>query len=127
MVILTEVTDNEIKTTERTRRIAFGIVCTVVALLVLWWSFDLFQLWLKQGEELTTKQQELLGVTVENAELEQKRDALYSPEKIEQLARQNYGFVRPGEEAFAVPPPAPEPVKLPSNWPFTYLAQTLGG
>jgi cell division protein FtsB len=82
---------------------------------------------LKQGEELSTKQQELSGITVENAELEQKRDALYSPEKIEQLARENYGFVRPGEEAFAVPPPAPEPVRLPANWPFTHLAQTLGG
>ena len=46
---------------------------------------------------------------------------------IEQLARQNYGFVRPGEEAYAVPPPAPEPVRLPANWPFTHLAQTLGG
>ena len=25
------------------------------------------------------------------------------------------------------PPPAPEPVRLPANWPFTHLAQTLGG
>ena len=88
--------------------------------------FDLFQLWLEQGDELSYKQEELSQIVKENAELEIRRDALYSSDTIEQLARQNYGFVRPGEEAYAVPPPAPEPVRLPANWPFTHLAQTLG-
>ncbi len=127
MALVTETPDSDLQATERTRKIAFWIVSAIIALFVLWWSFDLLQLWIKQGEELSSKQQELRSITVENAELEEKRDALYSPEKIEQLARQNYGFVRPGEEAYAVPPPAPEPVRLPANWPFTHLAQTLGG
>ena len=126
MALVTETPDSDLQATERTRKIAFWVV-SAIALFVLWWSFDLLQLWIKQGEELSSKQQELTSITVENAELEEKRDALYSPEKIEQLARQNYGFIRPGEEAYAVPPPAPEPVRLPANWPFTHLAQTLGG
>ena len=127
MALITDSADNEIRATERTRRIAFWLVSTVVALLVLWWSFDLFQLWLEQGDELSYKQEELSQIVTENADLEIRRDALYSSDTIEQLARQNYGFVRPGEEAYAVPPPAPEPVRLPANWPFTHLAQTLGG
>ena len=127
MALVTETPDSDLRATERTRKIAFWIVSAIIALFVLWWSFDLLQLWVKQGEELSSKQQELTSIIVENAELEEKRDGLYSPDKIEQLARQNYGFVRPGEEAYAVPPPAPEPVRLPANWPFTHLAQTLGG
>tara|TARA_Y100000768_G_scaffold256992_1_gene195386 strand:- start:409 stop:792 length:384 start_codon:yes stop_codon:yes gene_type:complete len=127
MTLVTETPDSDLQATERTRKLAFWLVSVIIAFFVLWWSFDLLQLWVKQGEELSSKQEELTSITVENAELEGKRDALYSPEKIEQLARQNYGFVRPGEEAYAVPPPAPEPVRLPANWPFTHLAQTLGG
>ena len=127
MALVTETSDSDLQATERTRKVAFWVVSAIIALFVLWWSFDLLQLWVEQVEELSSKQEELTSITVENAELEEKRDALYSPEKIEQLARQNYGFVRPGEEAYAVPPPAPEPVRLPANWPFTHLAQTLGG
>ena len=97
MALVTETPDSDLQATERTRKIAFWVVSAIIALFVLWWSFDLLQLWIKQGEELSSKQQELTSITVENAELEEKRDALYSPEKIEQLARQNYGFVRPGD------------------------------
>ena len=81
MALVTETPDSDLQATERTRKIAFWVVSAIIALFVLWWSFDLLQLWIKQGEELSSKQQELTSITVENAELEEKRDALYSPEK----------------------------------------------
>ena len=76
MALVTETPESDIRATERTRKIAFWIVSAIIALFVLWWSFDLLQLWAKQGEELSSKQQELTSITVENAELEEKRDAV---------------------------------------------------
>ena len=93
----------------------------------MWWSFDSFQLWRDQGAELSMKQVELSQIENEYVDLEKREQKLYLPSEIEWLARQNFGLIKPGEEAFAVPPPAPEPVRLPSVWPFTYLAEALGG
>ncbi|HJM28059.1 MAG: hypothetical protein QF596_07320 [Acidimicrobiales bacterium] len=112
---------------ERTRRITLGVLVALVTLLILWWSFDSFQLWSEQGKELSIKEVELIQIENEYGILQEREQTLYLPSEIEWLARQNFGLIKPGEEAFAVPPPAPEPVRLPSVWPFTYLAETLGG
>ena len=37
------------------------------------------------------------------------------------------GLIREGEEAYAVLPAAPDPLRIPSSWPFTELADALGG
>ena len=112
---------------ERTRRITLGFLVLLATLLILWWSFDSFQLWRDQGKELSIKQAELSQIENEYADLEAREQKLYLPSEIEWLARQNFGLIKHGEEAYAVPLPAPEPVRLPSVWPFTYLAEALGG
>lgn len=114
-------------TSERTRKIVIGIVFSLAALLALWWSFDSIQLWREQGRELSIKEAELIEIEGANQILQERRETLYQPSEIEWLARQNFGLIKPGEEAFIVPPPAPEPVRLPSIWPFTHLAEVLGG
>ena len=46
----------------------------------------------------------------ESAALEERVAELQSDEEIERLAREHYGLVRPGEEAYAIlPPSAPPP------------------
>ena len=48
---------------------------------------------------------------------------LQTPEEIERIARDAYGYTRPGEVAFVVlPGPPPE---LPGTWPYPLLAQVL--
>ena len=44
---------------------------------------------------------------------------------IEQIARQEYGLAKPGEELYHVLPPAQDPVRVPEAWPFNGLGSTL--
>ena len=51
--------------------------------------------------------------------------ALQTPDEIERVARQQYGMVRPGEQADSVVP-APTAQPLPAGWPYTVLSGILG-
>ena len=112
---------------EKTRRYLFWLFILAVVVVILIWAIQPIRLWLDQREELSTKQQELTNIESSNSALEQRAEALQTPEQIELIARQNFGLIREGEEAYAVLPAAPEPLRIPSSWPFTELADALGG
>ena len=111
----------------KTRRYLFWIFILAVVVVILIWAIQPIRLWLDQREELSTKQQELTNIESSNSALEQRAEALQTPEQIELIARQNFGLIREGEEAYAVLPAAPDPLRIPSSWPFTELADALGG
>ena len=112
---------------EKTRRYLFWLFILAVVVVILIWAIQPIRLWLDQREELSTKQQELTNIESSNSALEQRAEALQTPEQIELIARQNFGLIREGEEAYAVLPAAPDPLRIPSSWPFTELADALGG
>ena len=112
---------------EKTRRYLFWLFTLAVVVVILIWAIQPIRLWLDQREELSTKQQELTNIESSNSALEQRAEALQTPEQIELIARQNFGLIREGEEAYAVLPAAPDPLRIPSSWPFTELADALGG
>ena len=112
---------------EKTRRYLFWLFILAVVVVILIWAIQPIRLWLDQREELSTKQQELTNIESSNSALEQRAEALQTPEQIELIARQNFGLIREGEEAYAVLPAAPDPLRIPSSWPFTELADSLGG
>ena len=112
---------------EKTRRYLFWLFILAVVVVILIWAIQPIRLWLDQREELSTKQQELTNIESSNSALEQRAEALQTPEQIELIARQNFGLIREGEEAYAVLPAAPDPLRIPSSWPFTELAAALGG
>tara|TARA_Y100001970_G_scaffold40898_2_gene50423 strand:+ start:3264 stop:3647 length:384 start_codon:yes stop_codon:yes gene_type:complete len=112
---------------EKTRRYLFWIFILAVVVVILIWAIQPIRLWLDQREDLSTKQQELTDIQSSNSALEQRAEALQTPEQIELIARQNFGLIREGEEAYAVLPAAPDPLRIPSSWPFTELADALGG
>ena len=60
----------------------------------------------------------------ENDALASRVAALQTPEEIERVARQQYGMVRPGEQAYSVLP-APARTSLPAGWPYTVLSGIL--
>ncbi|MAV20850.1 MAG: hypothetical protein CL417_04875 [Acidimicrobiaceae bacterium] len=112
---------------EKTRRYLFWLFILAMVVVILIWAIQPIRLWLDQREELSTKQQELINIESSNSALEQRAEALQTPEQIELIARQNFGLIREGEEAYAVLPAAPDPLRIPSSWPFTELADALGG
>ncbi len=112
---------------EKTRRYLFWLFILAVVVVILIWAIQPIRLWLDQREELSTKQQELTDIQSSNSSLEQRAEELQTPEQIELFARQNFGLIREGEEAYAVLPAAPGPLRIPSSWPFIELADALGG
>jgi len=63
--------------------------------------------WLAQGRAMRAAQHQHAVLSQENAALSAQAGKLQSTAYIEQLARQEFGLVMPGEKAYAVlPPPA---------------------
>jgi len=78
-----------------------------------------------QRSALQQAQHQLDVLSTENTKLEQQTADLNDDATIENLAREKFGLVRPGEEAFAILPSPPAKVAVPPVWPFTGLAEKV--
>jgi cell division protein FtsB len=78
---------------------------------------------LAHRDAVNQRERELSALQADNARLAERIAQLQDPEEIERIAREDYGYVRPGEQAFVVlPGPPPE---LPATWPYPMLAKLL--
>ena len=73
-----------------------------------------------QDRAVAVTQEKLAALSAENIRLEELVQRLETPEEIERLAREEFGYVRPGESAYVVvvpadvpPPTQPPPQELP--------------
>jgi cell division protein FtsL len=78
-----------------------------------------------QRSALQRAQHQLDVLSTENTKLEQQTADLNDDATIENLAREKFGLVQPGEEAFAILPAPPAKVAVPPVWPFTGLAEKV--
>lgn len=60
-----------------------------------------------------------------NADAQAHVDSLRSGAELERLAREQYGYARPGEEVYHVLPAPKDPVRVPQAWPFDALGSTI--
>lgn len=60
-----------------------------------------------QRQEIVATQERLDAIVADNAALESRVEALQTPLEVERLAREELGYVRPGEEAYVVMDPTP--------------------
>ena len=85
------------------------------------------QQYLERETQVNDAQAALDALREENALLEQEADALLTDQEIERIAREQYGFVQPGEIGYVVIPPEglegiveetpePEPVTEPRSF-----------
>lgn len=104
--------------------LATAAVVTIAALAV--YVFPT-RTWLDQRAALAETSLELRELEAERSALEQRVAELDSDDQIEEIARSQYGLVRPGEEAYAVLPAPEKPVELPALWPFGDLLEPTTG
>lgn len=84
-------------------RSAFLIVVFVVAGFVVTGVLPVRE-YLERGTDVEAAQAELDLLVAENGALSEDIAALYTEQEVERLAREQYGFVRPGEIGYVVIP-----------------------
>lgn len=109
------------------RRVVLPAVLIVAILVILAYGVFPIRTWLDQRNTITEREAELVQVELANEDLRARVVALGTNAEIERIARTDHNLIMPGEEAYAVLPAAPPPVRLPLAWPFTELAEALGG
>ncbi|HEX4865411.1 MAG TPA: septum formation initiator family protein [Acidimicrobiales bacterium] len=79
-----------------------AVVVGGIMFLFLWPA----RTWLEQSKAMSAAQRREAVLAQENAVLRNRIDQLRSTAYVEQVARQQYGLVMPGEKAFGILPPA---------------------
>lgn len=89
-------------------------------------AFPAQTLW-TQRTATTKAVAELSDLRGQRLSAKRKADLLTTPEQIQKLAREIYGFQQKGEEVYSVLPGPAEPMGLPTTWPFTGVERAIGG
>ena len=77
--------------------------------------------WLDQRAEASEVQADLDVLLAEQSVLRTEIARMRTDDEVQRIARRDFNFVFPGEEAYAVLPAPPSPVSLPTSWPFNLL------
>jgi hypothetical protein len=72
--------------------------------------------WLDQKHQIAAAQRRLTEMNAAADTLQAKVDAVATPAEVERVAREQYGYSKPGEVVFSMSP-APAPA-VPDTWPF---------
>ena len=81
--------------------------------------------WLTQRDELAERKAELAALELANTTLQRDVDRLNTTEGIEDAARDELGYVIPGEERVGIVDAAPLPTALPDGWPYDLVNRIL--
>ncbi len=107
------------------RNVVRGVVLPLMLALVLFAGLVYFffptATWLDQRAEASEVQGELDALIGEQTVLRNEIARMRTNDEVERIARRDFNFVFPGEEAYAVLPAPPAPVSLPASWPFNLL------
>jgi cell division protein FtsB len=86
----------------RARRLIWPVLASVLFVGILFVAVFPTQTYLQQQEEVEARRERLAEIEAEASELEARVAALQGDEAVELLAREEWGFVFPGEEAYAI-------------------------
>ena len=101
-----------------------GVAVLVVGALVAALFVLPVRAWLGQRRALAEAEEQLDVIWRENKRLEGVYDELQTDEVIEQQAREQFGLIKPGEQALSVLP-APAATALPTGWPYDQVQAIL--
>jgi cell division protein FtsB len=107
------------------RRLIVPVLATALLLAVLVVGVFPTRRYLDQRAAIASADHDLAALTRTNDTLQAEADRLQTDQEIERQAREQYGYVRPGEEPYHVLPSPQDPVRAPDVWPFSRLQQRL--
>jgi cell division protein FtsB len=108
------------------RRLAWPVLITVVVAAVFGFGVVPTRSYLDRRQQVAAAEARLAELERANADAQAQKDKLKTDAEIERQAREHYGLVREGEEAYKIVPPAQAPAEVPDVWPFTRLNRRLG-
>jgi cell division protein FtsB len=82
--------------------------------------------WLDNRRSIAAAESQLAEITAANEQATATVESLRSGAELERLAREQYGYAKPGEEVYHVLPAPRDPVRVPDSWPFNALGAALG-
>lgn len=100
------------------RRLVLVLVAVTAAAAALPLGVVPFRDWLDQRDRTDALRIEVEAVEAVNRGYEERIDALGTDDEVERLAREDYGLIRPDEEAYAVAPSPRSEDEIPGVWPF---------
>jgi cell division protein FtsB len=108
------------------RRLAWPVLLTVVVAAVFGFGVVPTRSYLDRRQQVAAAEARLAELEHANAQARDRRDGLQTDAEVERLAREHYGLVKEGEEAYKIVPPPRPPVDIPDVWPFERLNRRLG-
>ncbi len=82
--------------------------------------------WLDNRRSIAAAESQLSDIRAANEQSQAAAESLKSGAELERLAREQYGYAKPGEEVYHVLPAPRDPVRVPNAWPFNSLGAALG-
>lgn len=82
--------------------------------------------WYDNRQAIAAAESQLAEIRAANEQAAATAESLRSGAELERLAREQYGYAKPGEEVYHVLPSPQDPVRVPDTWPFNALGAALG-
>jgi cell division protein FtsB len=108
------------------RRMIGLLAASVILVGVLFVAGFPTSTWLHQKSDTARTQAQLDAVKAQRKQVDRQIAQLGTDEEIAKRAREDFGYVKPGEESYAVLPPAQKPIGLPDTWPFIGVERAIG-
>jgi cell division protein FtsB len=108
------------------RRLAWPVLITVVIAAIFGFGVLPTRSYLDRRQQVAAAEQRLAEVEHANEQARRQKERLQTDAEIERQAREHYGMVKPGEEAYKIVPPPEAPTEVPDVWPFDRLNRQLG-
>lgn len=108
------------------RRALAGLAVTIVLFGVLLFAVFPTRTWIQQRRDTAAAQAELDQVRTQRAKIEREQARLKTSEEIAARAKEELGYVKPGEELYAILPAPTDAIGLPEGWPFIGVERVFG-
>ena len=108
-------------------RVLWGSLVTAVVIGALFVLVFPTRAFIDQRSAIASSKRELAEVEAEVASLNADVDRLRTPTEIERLARERFGLIIPGEQAYVLRPPQTGSATFPDGWPWPGFARLING